>query len=73
VTKPSQSDEGSEESGQSQWNPLTELRDWKAVTNNQLCHKIAKKLGKRLVKIEQTGNPDLPYACIFEEEETTNE
>lgn len=62
-----------EDSGASQWNPLTEVRDWKAVANDQLCQKIARKLGQRLVKIEKTGNPDLPYACIFEKEDTIDE
>jgi len=42
-----------EDQGESQWNPLTELKDWKAVANDQLCQKIARKLGQRLAGLKQ--------------------
>lgn len=50
-----------------EWSPLTETRDWAAAATEANCYKIAKRKGKRVVEIIDTGRGILPIVCIFED------
>lgn len=50
-----------------QWSPVTETRDWAAAATEANCQKIAKRKGKQVVKIINTGRGVLPIICIFED------
>lgn len=44
-----------------------------AVTEPDLCRKMARKYDWRLKRIERTPIRDLPYECVFEGEQTSFE
>jgi len=62
-------EEGKPDEAQQEWNPLTELRDWAAAATEANCYKIAKRKGKRVVEIINTGRGILPIICIFEDKQ----
>ncbi|AFY85554.1 hypothetical protein [Oscillatoria acuminata] len=51
-----------------QWDLLKETREWSAATSEDLCKKIAKRKGKRLVEVIDTGQVPLRFVCILEDE-----
>lgn len=49
------------------FDPVTDERDWSAVYTELACFALARRKGKRLVKIINTGEEPLPIICIFED------
>jgi hypothetical protein len=56
---------------------VSEFQDEKenrhAVTDSELCRKMARKYGWKLKRIERTGIRELPYECVFEGKQTSFE
>lgn len=46
--------------------------EWRAVTEEGLCFVIAKREGKRLLRIRRTQDSTLRFICIFERQEETD-
>jgi hypothetical protein len=49
------------------FDPVTDPRDWSAAETELACFALAKRKGKRLVKIINTKKPPMPFICIFED------
>lgn len=54
------------------WLSIEETRNWQAVTDPSRCERIARKYGKKLLEVIDTGktNTILRYICIFEDEDS---
>jgi hypothetical protein len=54
------------------WAAFNENRNWQAVTSPEKCQKIARKYGKKLIEVIDTGQTHaiLRYICIFETEDS---
>jgi hypothetical protein len=50
-----------------EWDPLQESREWSAAETELACFSLARRKGKRLVKIINTTRKVLPIICIFED------
>jgi hypothetical protein len=45
----------------------TDTRDWSAAVTELACFALARRKGKRLVKIINTKKSSMPIICIFED------
>jgi hypothetical protein len=50
-----------------EFDPVTDPRDWSAAETELACFALARRKGKRLVKIINTLKPRMPIICIFED------
>jgi hypothetical protein len=53
------------------WSPEQETREWHGALTQKDCKRVEKALKDKglevdLVDMEATGNPQMPWACIFE-------
>jgi hypothetical protein len=53
------------------WSPAEETREWHGAVSQKDCDRVEKALKDKgldvdLVDIEATGNPQMPWACIFD-------
>ncbi|WP_375509690.1 hypothetical protein [uncultured Nostoc sp.] len=60
-------DTPSENPDQEEFDPITDERDWSAAETELACFALARRKGKRLVKIINTKKPPMPFICIFED------
>ena len=49
------------------FDPVTDPRDWSAASTELACFALARRKGKKLVKIIKTDDKFLPIICIFED------
>jgi hypothetical protein len=74
MTKENQPNDGVKRS-EGRFDPIEETRYWLPVTSEELCQKIARKRGLKLIEIVDTKMEPLPIICIYDNypEDLTNE
>ncbi len=50
-----------------EFDPVTDTRDWSAAVTELGCFALARRKGKRLVKIINTKKSSMSIICIFED------